>query len=110
MLAHLALAIAPIITPAATPMPHTLTAMAPLEIWANALGDLRGIAVDAEGRVWVTDYTRGRVLRLDRAGTARVVATGLHGPIGIALDDTGRVLVAEEGAGRIVVVSPHGTL
>ena len=110
MLVHLVLSIAPILTPAATPIPHTLTAMAPVEIWAQGLGDLRGIAVDVEGRAWVTDYSGGRVLRVERTGTARVVATGLRGPVGIALDDTGRVLVAEEAAGRIVAVGPQGTL
>ena len=110
MLAHLALAIAPMITPAATPSAHTLSVMAPVEVWARGLGDVRGIVVDADGRVWVTDHAGGRVLRLDGAGPARVVASGLQGPIGIALDDDGRVLVAEEGAGRIVQVSPRGTL
>jgi sugar lactone lactonase YvrE len=110
MLVHLVLSIAPILTPAATPIPHTLTAMAPVEIWAQGLGDLRGIAVDVEGRAWVTDYSRGRVLRVERTGTARVVATGLRGPVGIALDDIGRVLVAEEAAGRIVEVGPRGMI
>src|SRR4051812_38205585 len=110
MLAHIALAIAPIITPAATPAAHTLTASAPIEVWARGLGDLRGIAVDAEGRVWVTDHARGRVLRLDGPGPVRVVATGLRGPIGLAIDDSGRLLIAEEDAGRIVHVSPGGTL
>jgi sugar lactone lactonase YvrE len=110
MLAHLALAIAPIITAAATPTAHTLTAGAPVEIWARGLGDVRGIAVDAEGRVWVTDHAGGRVLRLDGPGSVRVVAGGLRGPIGIALDDAGRVLVAEEGAGRVVHVSAAGML
>ena len=110
MLAHLALAIAPMLTPAATPSAHTLTAMAPVEVWARGLGDLRGIVVDVDGRVWVTDHAGGRVLRLNGAGPARVVASGLQGPIGIALDEGGRVLVAEEGAGRIVRVSARGTL
>src|SRR6267142_4240923 len=110
MLAHIALAIAPIITPAAIPTAHTLTAAAPIEVWARRLGDVRGIAVDAEGRVWVTDHARGRVLRLDAPGAVRVVASGLRGPIGLALDDTGRVLVAEEDAGRVVQVGPGGTL
>lgn len=110
MLAHIALAIAPIITPAVTPTAHTLTASAPIEIWARGLGDLRGIAVDAEGRVWVTDHARGRVLRLDGPGAARVVATGLRGPIGIALDDSSRVVVVEQDAGRVVHVSPGGAL
>jgi len=110
MLAHLALAIAPIVASAATPTPHTITAMAPVEVWARGLGDLRGIAVDGEGRVWVTDHARGRVLRLDGPGAARVVASGLRGPIGIALDETGRVLVVEEDAGRVVHVTAQGTL
>jgi len=110
MLAHLALAIAPIVASTAPPAPHTLTAMAPVEVWARGLGDLRGIAVDGEGRLWVTDHARGRVLRLDGPGSARVVASGLRGPIGIALDETGRVLVVEENAGRVVHVGPHGTL
>jgi len=110
MLAHIALAIAPILTPATTPIAHTITAAAPIEVWARGVGDLRGIAVDAEGRVWVTDHARGRVLRLDGPGPVRVVATGLRGPLGIALDDTGRLLVAEEEAGRIVRVNPDGGL
>jgi sugar lactone lactonase YvrE len=110
MLAHLALAIAPIVTPVTVPTPHTLTAMAPIEVWATGLGDLRGIAVDAEGRVWVTDHARGRVLRLDAAGAARVVAVGLQAPVGIAIDPSGRVLVAEEDAGRIVQITAPGTL
>jgi sugar lactone lactonase YvrE len=107
MLAHLALAIAPIL-PAATPTPHTLTAMAPIEVWARGLGDVRGIAVDAAGAVWVTDAARGVVLRLDAGGSARVMAAGLGGPIGIALDASGRVLVAEAEAGRIVEVAAGG--
>ena len=110
MLAHLALAIAPIVAPASTPAVHTLTAMAPVEVWARGLGDLRGIAVDADGRVWVTDHASGRVLRLDAPGSARVVASGLRGPLGIAIDESGRVLVVEEEAGRIVHVAPQGTL
>ena len=110
MLAHLALAIAPILTPATTPTPHTLTAVAPLEVWARKLGDLLGVAVDADGRVWVTDHAGGRVLRLDAPGSARIVASGLRGPTGIALDDTGRVLVVEEDGDRIVHVTSTGAL
>jgi sugar lactone lactonase YvrE len=110
MLAHLALAIAPVLTPAATPTPHTITALAPLEVWASGLGDLRGLALDAERRVWVTDHASGRVLRLDAPGVARVVASGLQGPLGIAMDGGGRLLVAEEHAGRIVSLDADGTL
>ena len=110
MLAHLALAIAPILTPASIPTAHTLTAMAPVEVWARALGDLRGIAVDGEGRVWVTDHAGGRLLRLDAPGSARVMVSGLRGPVGVAIGDGGRVLVAEEDAGRVVHLGPDGAL
>ena len=110
MLAHLALAITPLLTAASVPTPHTLTAMAPVEIWGTRLGDLRGVAVDAEGRVWVTDYASGRLLRLDAPGHARVVASGLRGPIGIAFDRTGRLLVVEHEAGRVVHVSSAGAI
>jgi len=109
MLAHIALALAPMLTPTATPTPHTLTANAPIEIWARGLGDLRGLAVDTEGRVWLTDHAGGRVLRLDGPGSMRVVASDLAGPIGIAIADGGRVLVAEHDAGRIVDVAAAAT-
>jgi glucose/arabinose dehydrogenase len=110
MLAHLALAIAPILTPAATPAAHTLTALAPIEIWASGLGDPRGIAVDAHGHVWVTDHARGLLLRLDGLGAARVVARGLRGPLGAAVDGAGRLLIAEETGGRVVRVSAAGAV
>jgi sugar lactone lactonase YvrE len=108
MLAHLALAIAPFLMPATAPTPHTLTAMAPIEVWGKGLGDLRGIAVDRDGRAWVTDHAGGRVLRLDRPGAVRVVASGLRGPLGLAFDRAGRLLVVEQDAGRIVRIGPHG--
>jgi len=110
MLAHLALAIAPMLTAASVPTPHALTAMAPMEVWGARLGDLRGVAVDADGRVWVTDHARGRVLRLDAPGHSRVVASGLRGPVGIAFDRTGRLLVVEHDAGRVVHVSSAGAI
>ena len=108
MLAHLALAIAPMVTSAVTPTPHAVAALAPVEVWASGLGDLRGVAVDDQGRVWVTDHAGGRVLRVDAPGVVRVVASGLRGPLGITIDDSGRVLVAEEHAGRIVPIGPGG--
>ena len=88
-------------------MPH-LAALDPVEIWADAFGDLRGIAVDGQGNVFVADRARGAVTRIAPDGTRTRVASGLDRPIGLAFDPLGRLLIAEERAGRVVRLEPSG--
>lgn len=83
-------------------------AVEPVEVHADGFDDLRGVAVDAEGYIYVADRAAGTVTRiaLDRSRT--VLASGLDRPVGVALDAAGRVLVAEEQAGRVVRLEPDG--
>lgn len=86
------------------------TSVGPLEIHASGFLDLRGIAVDGEGNVFVADREAGTVSRIARDLSRVVVASGLERPIGLALDLGGRLLIAEERAGRIVRVETGGGL
>jgi sugar lactone lactonase YvrE len=89
-----------------SPLPP-ITALAPYEIVADGFGSLRGLAIDADDKVYVADREAGTVARLD-AGGPRVIARRLERPVGLAIDALGRVLVAEERAGRVVRLDPGG--
>ena len=85
-----------------------LAALDPVEIWADGFGDLRGLAVDPAGNVFVADRALGSVTRIAPDGTRTLVASGLDRPIGLAFDPLGRLLVAEERAGRVVRLQSGG--
>jgi sugar lactone lactonase YvrE len=84
-----------------------ITALAPFDVVADGFGSLRGIVVDGDDHLYVTDREAGTVTRLGIDGR-RVVARRLDRPVGIALDPSGRLLVAEERAGRVVRLDPGG--
>ena len=90
--------------PASSP---SITALAPFEIVADGFASLRGLAIDADDRVYVADREAGTVTRLD-AGVSRILARRLERPVGVAVDGQGRVLVAEERGGRVVRLDPGG--
>ncbi|MGB6650319.1 MAG: NHL repeat-containing protein, partial [Bacteroidota bacterium] len=82
----------------------------------------RGLAVDAEGRLWVATSFNHRVMRFDNAAakpngadadgvlgqqdfTSAVQATtpdGMREPIGVALDQTGRLYVTDNRNNRVL--------
>jgi sugar lactone lactonase YvrE len=108
MLRTLALAlITTSVTGTAITPPRPIAALAPVEIFAEGFARLRGIAVDADDAVYVSDRESGTVTRLSSEGR-RVVARRLERPVGLAFDHDGRVLVAEERAGRVVRLDPNG--
>ncbi len=82
--------------------------LAPVELWADGFQDLRGIAADAAGSVYVADREGGTVTRIEPDQTRTVIASHLERPIGLAFDSTGRLLVAEERAGRVVRLQGTG--
>src|SRR5690242_5287798 len=92
--------------PAAAESP--LTAVTTFETYADGLGDVRGLAIDADGRVVVADRGTGVVWRVAHDHTRIPIASGLERPVGLALDPSGRVLVAEERAARVTRVEPNG--
>jgi DNA-binding beta-propeller fold protein YncE len=64
-----------------------------------------GVAVDADGNIYVADSGNGTIRRIDGAGTVSTIAWEIEGtplrPVGIALDRAGTSYVTDE-RGRIV--------
>lgn len=79
---------------------HTRSALAAgrTEQVAEGLGLVRGLAVDAEGTVWISDYAGDRVLAArwgsEGLSAPEVRYTGLGGPAALAFEPRGSLLVA----------------
>jgi DNA-binding beta-propeller fold protein YncE len=62
------------------------------------------IAIDpADGRRYITDPGRGRVLVRDAEGRLQTIEGGFNVPMGIAVGDSGEVYVGEAGSGTVTV-------
>jgi glucose/arabinose dehydrogenase len=73
---------------------------------AGGLSDPFGVAVAADGAVFVTDGTGGRVFRIGTDGRTTRVAEGLDMPSAVAVLPDGALAVANTGASTIVRVDP----
>lgn len=85
-----------------------------------------GIAADARGNVYISDYGNERVRKVDASGTITTFAgSGVRGslgdggpataaqlssPLGLAVDGAGNVYIADSGNHRIRKVTPSGTI
>ena len=90
--------------------PQPVVALAPVEILVDGRSELVGVAVDADGTVYVSDRGSGHVYRLTANGTLAVAASNLDRPAGLTFDPEGRLLVAEEKAGRILRIDAGGSV
>ncbi|HNH85213.1 MAG TPA: hypothetical protein PL157_22790, partial [Acidobacteriota bacterium] len=77
----------------------------------NFVSSPRGLAIDKDFNLFVTDHNNSRVLKLATANATPTVSTlasvgsGLsqvRNPEGVALDDAGNVFVADKGNNRIL--------
>lgn len=91
---------------------------------AALLNDPAGMAVDAEGRIYLADRGNHRVRRIETDGTINtVVGDGVAGfagdggpaasarlssPSDVSVDPEGRVLIADTGNNRVRTVDPDG--
>lgn len=100
---------------------QTITTSAGNSTW----GEARGVAVDAAGNQYVSDYTRHRIYRVDRLGSTTVIAgtsSGYDGdggpataarlrmPAGLAIGTDGSIYVADHGNHRIRKIAPNGII
>ncbi|MBX2905379.1 MAG: Ig-like domain-containing protein [Taibaiella sp.] len=68
-----------------------------------------GIAIDALGNIYISEYSGGVVRRVNTSGTISTWATGLTNPAGLSLDGAGNLYIADWGAGKVIMVSSGGT-
>lgn len=87
-----------------------ISALAPVATLLDGHHELVGVAVAADGTLYVSDRSAGVVYRLELSGTLTMAVTGLDRPAGLALHPTGGLLIAEEKAGRVLRLEPDSTL
>ncbi|MGH2660592.1 MAG: Ig-like domain-containing protein [Actinomycetota bacterium] len=85
-----------------------ISALAPVETVLDGYEELVGVAVAADGTLYVADRGAGVVYRLEPSNYPTVALAGLDHPAGLALDAAGRLLIAEEKAGRVLRLEPDG--
>ena len=87
---------------------------------------LEGIAIGADGSVYISDYSGQRVFRLEKNGRLSIVAgsgvfaeggdagratkASLQGPTGMALDRHGNLYVADYWGDRVRRIDPNGII
>ena len=93
---------------------------------AAKLNSPTGLALDADGNLYVSDANNNRVRRIDRDGAiVTVVGTGvagfggdggpalaakLSGPAGLAFDEAGNLYIADQGNDRVRRVDTNGVI
>ncbi|MFN8589890.1 MAG: hypothetical protein U0031_00420 [Thermomicrobiales bacterium] len=87
-----------------------------LATWTDEINSPRGVTVDGEGNIWVTDDSRG-VLEFSPDGTLLAAWDGsrdpggeLREPAGIAIDGQNRVFVTDLYSASVKVFSRDGDL
>lgn len=99
----------------------------PIGLYANVNGikseflDTEGVAVDASGNVFVSDYGNNRIMQITPSGTVIYIAGGtagfadtgvgvsakFNGPTGLAIDLSGVLYVADEKNNRVRKITPR---
>jgi streptogramin lyase len=114
-----ALALAALITVAATSSPAQITAQftaAQLSLGTSTtLSYPYRVALDSTGNVYISDTQNNRILKEtplpNGSYTETVVAsTGLATPYGVAVDSEGNVFIADNGHNRVLEETPSGNI
>lgn len=74
-----------------------------------SLKNPKGVAVDKDGRVFVTEYLpNGALVALGKDGEVTTIRAGLNYPAGIAFATDQSLYLAEQGRGRVLRFLPQG--
>ncbi len=77
---------------------------AEMEVLAQGLDQLYGVARAPGGAIVAAEFGAGRVLAVRAGGEVEVLAAGLRKPLGVACMPDGTCLVSESAGGRIVAL------
>ena len=67
----------------------------------------RGLALDASGNLYVSDYGSGTVRKISVSGNVSTVASGFSSPMGIAIDALGKLYVLDN-SNKVYVINTSG--
>ncbi len=70
------------------------------------LGGVLGVALDAEGALWIADSDNGALERVDSEGVVSTALDGLDGPNYVAIGPDGHVYVTDPCAGEVIRYDP----
>jgi streptogramin lyase len=80
----------------------------------GGLSGPQGLAIDAAGNAWVTNYNGNSVTKFSSSGAVAsgspYTVGGLNNPIAVALDDTGDAWIANFGGNTVTELSSTGAL
>lgn len=77
--------------------------------FAVGLSGPNGVYGDFDGNVWVTEFSGGRIVKLDATAASTPIAQGLNSPNGIVLDVVRNTLFfTSYSQGRLLRVDPAG--
>ena len=88
----------------------TASALAPIELLVEGLGNLGGIAVDGTGAVFVSDWEAGKIFKIVSGDPPEIVVERLRHPRGVMLDRESRLVFAEGGKRRILRMEESGNV
>jgi sugar lactone lactonase YvrE len=69
-----------------------------------------GVAVDANGAVYIADTGNDVVRKVDSEGTITTLASGMDKPQAVVVDASGLVIVADTNQHRVVAIEQDGTM
>jgi gliding motility-associated-like protein len=77
---------------------------------ASGLTNLRGVAVDAAGNIYVAQIVLNTITKIPADGSSSVIiASGFNGPTGVAVDKLGNVYVADNGNNVVKKIPVDGS-
>jgi streptogramin lyase len=103
----------PAFSPALSAAPNDWTVS--LNYSGGGLSSPAGIAIDASGSAWITNFNSNSVTGINAAGSVITGGSGLTGPpvinpVGITIDPTGNLWVACKGSNDVVEIGPGGAI
>lgn len=80
-------------------------------IYAEGLASPDGLALAANGLLYVAQEASGEVSQVGATGIVTSLVTGLNNPEGLTLDSSGNLYIVEDAnGGRLLQYQPNGTL